>query len=74
MEMLVQRGIPAQCTMLACQVRATNVTSAIHSRNPCATDGKGVQEWFMDSDAGVICTSIVFAMGIDKNNIGQIPH
>ena len=33
-----------------------------------------VQEWFMASDAGLVCATIAFAMGIDKNNIRQIHH
>ncbi|ORY25849.1 ATP-dependent DNA helicase [Naematelia encephala] len=37
-------------------------------------DRKDVQDWFMSSKAGVVCATIAFAMGIDKNDIRQIHH
>jgi superfamily II DNA helicase RecQ len=41
--------------------------------SPCLHH-KAVQDWFMKSEKGVVCATIAFAMGIDKNNIRQIHH
>ncbi|KAK4687262.1 hypothetical protein P7C73_g2871, partial [Tremellales sp. Uapishka_1] len=34
----------------------------------------GIQDWFMATEDGIVCATIAFAMGIDKNNIRQIHH
>jgi len=74
MQMLKQRGI--LCEMYHAGMKTEKRKGRSSPRHLRRRDEAHpeVQDWFMASDTGVVCATIAFAMGIDKNDIRQIHH
>jgi ATP-dependent DNA helicase RecQ len=66
----LQRTAERVAALLA---RAGLPARAYHAGLP-ADDRAAIQDWFMESDDGVVVATIAFGMGIDKENIRSVYH